>query len=83
VLCCAVGWLTWTWVRSARAAWAAWACLAWCHLVHATVCAQGPTKVWIKTANTVGGYGGLRGRSEWMVPGDSCAPGVSNLCGPF
>jgi hypothetical protein len=22
VLCCAVGWLTWTWVRSARAAWA-------------------------------------------------------------
>ena len=28
----------------------------------------GPTRLWMKTTNVGGGFGGLRGRSEWMVP---------------
>jgi acetyl esterase/lipase len=28
----------------------------------------GPTKVWMKMVNGAGGFGGLRGRGEWMVP---------------
>lgn len=28
----------------------------------------GPTTVWSKIHNTEGGFGGLRGKSEWMVP---------------
>ena len=30
--------------------------------------AVGPTKAWYKGVNTDGGYGGLRGRGEWVVP---------------
>ena len=28
----------------------------------------GPTRLWMKTTNVAGGFGGLRGRGEWMVP---------------
>ena len=30
----------------------------------------GPISLWMKTANTDGGFGGTRGRSEWLVPED-------------
>ena len=34
--------------------------------------AVGPINVWMKSVNTADGFGGLRGRSEWLVPAD-CA----------
>ena len=30
----------------------------------------GPIPLWMKTTNTDGGFGGTRGRSEWLVPED-------------
>lgn len=40
----------------------------------------GPTRLWFKTVNTAGGFGGLRGRAEWLVPPVGGSHGCDDSC---